>query len=137
MEVNGTRLRIPADWTRIVQNVEHAQISNDSWSHAYFNPRYLLEFAHFCEQMPEAAFRRAFAELRHIRLATGSWIYLCEAYLGVSPPVRPPVRALDRLQAARIKRAKNFGRESNAISLLSQFAIRSYLKVIDGLLWPK
>lgn len=129
IEADGARMRLPAPHHRIIHNLLHAQIANDSLSHAYFNPGYLLEFAYFCVRLPPDVWLRAFDDLKHHSIAARSWIHLCRTYLSVSPPVGPEVRAVDRLQAFRIARRSTFGQAASspvdaAIRLLTHARLR-------------
>ena len=108
IEIEGARLLLPSRACRIACNVIHAQVADRGFGAAWFNPRYLLEFAEYAVAWPAADWALAAETLAGNRVAFGNFRHLAEALMGVRPPLARPTRMLDRLQLLRIRRHERF-----------------------------
>ena len=104
VEHDGARLMLPSRACRIVGNVVHAQISDRGFGTAWFNPRYLLEFAEYAVAWTDRDWALAEAALLGNRIAYGSFRHLAQTLMGVSVPSSMPIRWIDTVQHARIRR---------------------------------
>lgn len=127
---NGASLKVPADHHRIILNVFHAQVSDDGLSHAYFDPKQLLEFALYCQFIPAEAFQRAYQAFSYLPTVYLSWAALCRIYFGIEPPFCPPLRYRDRIQANRISARSTFGRgKSRPVDTAARLFIQTKTKM--------
>lgn len=108
VEHDGARLLLPSRACRIVANVIHSQISDRGLGRAWFNPRYLAEFAEYAAAWPAADWRLAEAAMAGNRVAFGSFRHMAEALMGVAVPLPRATRRIDALQLARIRRHDRF-----------------------------
>jgi hypothetical protein len=107
-EMEGARLLLPSRACRIAGMVIHAQVSDRGFGRAWFNPRYLREFAEYALAWPAEDWRRAEATAAGNRVAFGNFRHLAEQLMGARPPLARPTRRIDRLQLARIRRHDDF-----------------------------
>jgi len=108
LEQEGARLLLPSRACRIAGMVIHAQVSDRGFGRAWFNPRYLREFAEYALAWPAEDWRRAEATAAGNRVAFGNFRHLAEALMQARPPLASRTRRIDRLQLARIRRHHDF-----------------------------
>ncbi len=108
VEEGGVHLLLPSRACRIVTNVIHSQVSNRGFARAWFNPRYLAEFAEYGAEWSAADWRLAEAALVGNRVAFGSFCHLCRSLMGIDPPLARRTLLIDRVQLARIRWHKRF-----------------------------
>lgn len=132
-EVEGARLLLPSHACRIAANVIHSQVSDRGFGAAWFNPRYLLEFAETAVAWPAEDWRAAAELLRGNRICFGSFLHLAERLMAVRPPLNCRPGLLQRLQLARIRRHADyaprrglFGQALGKVGLLKDRARRRY-----------
>ncbi|MEO1160391.1 MAG: nucleotidyltransferase family protein [Pseudomonadota bacterium] len=106
LEAAGASMMLPSRACRIVSNVIHAQLSDNSFAKGLFNPRYLLEFAEYALAWPKADWELAEAAMRGNNLAYGNFRYLVRELMGIQPPVHRKMRRLDGVHLSRIRRRK-------------------------------
>ncbi len=133
LEMEGARLLLPSRACRIVANVIHSQVSDRGFGAAWFNPRYLLEFAETAVAWPAGDWQAAAEALRGNRICFGSFLHLADKLMDVRPPLPHRAGPLQRLQLARIRRHMDyaprrglFGQALGKIGLLKDRARRRY-----------
>lgn len=133
LEVEGARLLLPSHACRIAANVIHSQVSDRGFGAAWFNPRYLLEFAETAVAWPADDWQGAAEALRGNRICFGSFLHLADRLMDVRPPLAHRAGPLQRLQLARIRRHADyaprsglFGQALGKIGLLKDRARRRY-----------
>lgn len=132
-EVEGARLLLPSRACRIAGMVIHAQVSDRGFGRAWFNPRYLREFAEYALAWSAEDWRRAEATAAGNRVAFGNFRHLAETLMDAHPPLARGIRRIDRLQLARIRRHDDFaprdslaGRALAKVGLLKDRARRRF-----------
>jgi len=133
LEREGARLLLPSRACRIAGLVIHAQVADRGFGQAWFNPRYLREFAEYALAWPAADWRLAAGAAAGNALAFGNFRCLAEELMGVHAPLPRPPRRLDRLQLARLRRHADFaprdglaGRALAKVGLLKDRARRRW-----------
>ncbi len=133
LTLEGARLLLPSRACRIAGNVIHAQVSDRGFGAAWFNPRYLLEFAEYAVAWPAADWQLAAETLAGNAVVFGNFRHLAEVLMEVRPPLAGRTRVLDRLQLARIRRHLDyaprrglFGQALGKIGLLKDRARRRH-----------
>ena len=106
LETAGAKMMLPSRACRIVSNVIHAQLSDNSFAKGLFNPRYLLEFAEYARAWSKADWELAEAAMRGNNLAYGNFRYLVGELMGIQPPIRRKMRRVDSLHLSRVRRRK-------------------------------
>jgi len=104
LETKNASMMLPSRACRIVSNVIHAQLSDNSFAKGLFNPRYLLEFAEYAQAWPKADWELAEAAMRGNNLAYGNFRYLVRELMGIQPPVYRKMRRVDSVQMSRARR---------------------------------
>lgn len=105
---DGVRVMLPSRACRIALNVIHTQISDRGLGLAWFNPRYLAEFADHAVAWTADDWAAAEAIMAGNRIAFGSFRVLAEDLMGVKTPLPSPVRAIDRVEIRRIRAHRHF-----------------------------